>query len=179
MQISKRMLIPMAAIAVIGAGALGVAKVSATSDTNNPQASLVQKLADTFHIDKTKVQAVFDQNQAQKQADREAQYEDRLTKAVTDGKLTSAQKDLVLTEHKKLQTEMDADRAAGTSSTTRADRRLAMDKIRTEITDWAKANNIDAKWLMGGSGMGGHRGMGDDSDSANPSPSASPAASVN
>ena len=153
--LSKKIIIPMAAIAVISAGAYGVTKVSAATDTANPQASLVQKLADTFHVDKSKVQAVFDQNKTDRQAASETTYEARLSQAVTDSKLTSAQKDSILAEHKKLQAELDAV-VAGSGS----DRRAAMTKIRTEGQDWAKSANIDAKWLMGGGfGGRGHGGM--------------------
>ncbi len=176
--LSKKVIIPMAAIAVIGAGAFGVAQVSAATDTANPQASLIQKLADTFHVDKSKVQAVFDENKTERQAAHQATYEAKLAQAVTDGKLTAAQKDLVLAEHNKLAAEM---KAAATD--TNADRRAAMEKIRQESTDWAKANNVDAKWLMGPGGPGGrHGGMmggkmmghtpdGDADDAAAPSPS--------
>ena len=55
------------------------------------------------------------------------------------------------------------DRDEKNVSTAKADRKRAMDKISTEAADWAKSNNIDAKWLMpGGRGMGaqGPGGMG-------------------
>jgi len=145
----------MAAIAVIAAGAYGVAQVSAATDPANPRETLIQKLADTFHLDKSKVQAVFDQNRAENQASREQTYEDRLTQAVTDGKITSAQKDAILAENKKLKAEMEAAR-----NDAQADRRTAMKNIRTEAQTWASQNNINEKWLM--AGMGGHPrgGMG-------------------
>lgn len=152
---SKKMLLPMCAIAIVAAGGYGVAQVSAASDTSTSKTSIVEKLASTFNLDKSKVQAVFDEQHKANQADREAKYEDRLTQAVTDGKLTADQKAKVLTEHDKLRVEMDTAMKADT--TAKADRKAAMVKIRTEAEDWAKANNIDAKWLMpGGRGMGGH-----------------------
>src|SRR4051812_10842071 len=106
--ISKRYAIPMAAIALIGATALGVTAAQAASDDTNPQSPLVQKIADKFHLDKTKVQAVFDEDRQSHQATMEAKYEERLAQAVTDGKLTADQKTKVLAEHKQLQSEMDA-----------------------------------------------------------------------
>ncbi len=171
--LSKKILIPMAAVALIGAGTYSVTKVSAASDANDPQASLVQKLADTFHVDKSKVQAVFDQNKADHQADHEKQYEDRLAKAVSGGKLTAAQKTAILTEHAKLEAEL---KAAMTDSKT--DRHTVMRKIRTDSAAWATQNNIDEKWLIGpGHLRGGHGGpmMNDtDADDITPSPSQSP-----
>lgn len=186
---SKKMLIPMAALAIVGAGVYGAAKVSAATDTSgtNPQSSLVQKIADTFHLDKSKVQAVFDEDRTAREAERETQYEARLTQAVKDGQLTEAQKALVLAKHKELEaarkTAMDAAKSSD-QATSQADRKAAMDKQKADIDAWAKANNIDAKWLMGG-GMGGHGhgqgfggpggDMGTPPDGA--SPSASPSAS--
>lgn len=153
---SKKIIIPMAAVAVIVAG--GLADVaSAASSTTTPQGSLVQKIADTFHIDKSKVQAVFDQNRANNQANAEKNYEDRLSQAVTGGTLTAAQKDAVLAEHNKLKAELDAAQAqTGTA------RRTATNNVRTEAQAWAKSAGIDAKWLLGprplrGMGHGGDR----------------------
>jgi hypothetical protein len=151
MQISKKMLIPMAAVAIVGAGMYGAAQVSAAADTTDPRTSLIQKLADTFHVDKSKVQAVFDEQHTQMQADREKDYEAQLTQAVEGGELTSAQKTSVLAERKKLAAKIEAI-MKDDSTDTREERRAAMDKVRTEGQDWAKANNIDAKWLMGGGG---------------------------
>jgi hypothetical protein len=180
---SKKIMLPMCALALVAAGGFGVAQVSAAADTSSPKASIVQKLADTFHLDKAKVQAVFDEQHKANQADREKSYEDRLTQAVTDGKLTAAQKTLVLTEHNKLKAELDA--AVSASAADKTARKTAMDKVRTEAADWAKANNIDAKWLMiGGPGRGGHGfggpghhggmdGHHGDTDDAAPAPSPS------
>jgi hypothetical protein len=171
--ISKRLLIPMAAVAIVGAGFYGVTQVSAASSTtDNPQATLIQKLADTFHVDKSKVQAVFDQNRTDQDAKREAGYETRLTQAVTAGKLTSAQKDAILAENKKLKAEMDAAKGGAQDA-----RRTAMKTVRDEAKTWATQNNIDEKWLMGG--MGGHPRGGGGMGRMNgdgPAPSASPSA---
>ncbi len=177
--ISKRILIPMAAVAILGAGVYGVSQVSAASGTpGDPRASLIQKLADTFHLDKSKVQAVFDQNRADMQQQHEANYEARLSQAVTDGQLTAAQKDAILAEHNKLAAELAA--AQGGAP---ADRHAAMKTVMAEAKTWAAQNNINAKWLMaagpghlrGGRGMGMGM-MGDDTPPAGV-PSGTPPAS--
>lgn len=176
----------MAAVAVITTGAYGATKVSAASDSSTSHSSLVQKLADTLHVDKSKVQAVFDQNKSDQQANHEKAYEARLAQAVTDGKLTAAQKTLLLAEHNQLKSEL-------TTAMTGPDanRRAAMDKVRSEGQAWAKANSLDAKWLLGGGfgGRGHHGGMmngdmmghgqdGDADDAATPTASPSPAPGV-
>src|SRR4051812_426947 len=96
---SRRVLLPMAAVAVVAAAAAGVTAVSAATPTDS-QSSLVQKIADTFHLDKSKVQAVFDEHKSQVQADHQAKFEERLSQAVTDGKLTADQKTKILAEQK-------------------------------------------------------------------------------
>jgi hypothetical protein len=178
----KKVLIPMAAVALVVAGAYGASRTSAAADPNGGQVSLVQKIADTFHLDKSKVQAVFDQNRADRQAQAETRYEQKLSQAVTDGQLTPAQKAAVLSEHNQLKTELDA--AAAKSGT---DRRAALKQIRTEATDWAKQNHISAHWLLGPRplrDMGPGKGMmhqDNDGDAGNtspaPTPSTSPSAS--
>jgi hypothetical protein len=176
--LSKKIVLPLAAVALVAAGGLTAAAASADSSGNNPQGSIVQKIADTFHLDKSKVQAVFDENRTERQANQETKYEDRLTQAVTDGQLTASQKDAILTEHNKLASELNAANAK-----TGAERRTAMNAIRTEAQGWAKSNNINAKWLLGARPL---RGMGhglmmrhdnDADDSGIPVPTASPSVS--
>jgi hypothetical protein len=169
MKLPYKIILPMAAVAVIAASGL-TAVASAASSPTNPQGSIVQKITDTFHRDKSKVQAVFDQNRADHQAQAETNYETHLNQAVTDNKITSAQKDLILAEHNKLKAELDA--AQGT------DRRTTMKTVRTEAQAWAKSNNIDAKWLLGprplrGMGHGMRHGNDGGAPAASPTPKTS------
>lgn len=157
--ISRKVLIPMAAVAVIGAAGYGASRVSAAGDTSGHQ-SLVQQIADTFHLDPSKVQAVFDRNKAGRQTQAEARYEQMLSKAVSDGKITSGQKSAILTEHNALKSELDA-----AMSQTGTGRRTAMQQVRTEAQDWAKQNNVSARWLLAGRPL---KGMG---PSSSPTPS--------
>ncbi len=156
--ISKKYLIPAAAAVVLGAGVYGVASVTAATSTGT-RTPLAQAIANAFHLDQSKVQSVIDQNHTANQAVREQNYEQRLSQAVTDGKITPAQKDLILAEHNKLAGELKS--AMSNTSVTPAERRTSMQKIRTEAQDWATQNNIDAKWLLVPGGFGrGHMGPG-------------------
>jgi len=94
---------------------------------------LVSENCRTFHLDPAKVQAVFDQNRTDRQAQAETTYEDRLNQAVTDGKLTADQKSAVLAEHNQLKSELDT-----AMQKTGADRRTALDQVRTEAKAWAR-----------------------------------------
>ena len=156
---SKTLILPMCALALVAAGSFGVAQVSAASETPTSQTSIVDKLASTFNLDKSKVQAVFDEQHKTHQADRQAKYEERLDKAVADGKLTADQKTKILAKHNELKTQMET-AMKDNADATKEERRAAMTKLHTEAKEWAEANDIDAKWLlMGGPGKGGH-GMG-------------------
>lgn len=155
----KRFVIPMAAVAVVGAGVIGAAlftasKALAADSTATGRDSLIQKLADTFHVDKSKVEAVFNEHRATRQAEADTSYQERLSAAVKDGKLTEAQKSAVLTEHAKLKAQAET-----AAAKTGDERRTAMKSVRDAAEDWAKANSIDVKWLLGG-GIGLHMGRG-------------------
>jgi hypothetical protein len=167
MQIPKKMLIPMAALAVVVAGAYGVAQVSAASSPSGTHTSLAQRIADAFHLDQSKVQAVIDQQHQENQATRESKYETRLSQAVTAGKLTSAQKDLILAEHNKLAGELQT-----AMSGSAADRRTAMKNIRSESKAWAAQNNIAEKWLIGPGRLRGGHGAGQPVTTPTPTPTA-------
>jgi hypothetical protein len=64
----------------------------------------------------------------------QTKYEERLTQDVTDGKITSEQKELILAKHKELE--------------------------GATLEAWAKENGINSSYLMGGFGGGKHGGMG-------------------
>ena len=164
MRTATKIWMPLAAAAVIGATVYGANSVSAASDGTDRQSTLIQRLADKLGVDKAKVQAVFDEEHAARDADRQKTYEDRLTKAVTDGQLTADQKAKVLAKHNELAAKMEANRDAFKDKSA-TERRTAMEAARTEIDQWAKDNGIDAKWLMGGGpgqgrGIKGGHGMG-------------------
>ncbi len=167
MKLSSRLMLPMAAIALLGAAAVGAGTVSAA--TNGRPGSLAQKIASAFNLDPTKVQAVIDQNHDDNQQQREANYEQRLAQAVTDGRLTAVQKQAVLDENAKLKSELEA-----AKSGTPDQRRSAMKTVRQEAKAWAAQNNIAETWLMVG---GPHpRGGMPDGQASTASPSPSPGA---
>jgi hypothetical protein len=160
-------LIPVAAgvagVAILGAGTAALA-------AGNQPGSLAQKIAATFHLDAGKVQTVIDQQHADRQAQREQKYEEKLNAAVTSGQLTPSQKDAVLAEHNKLEDELKG--AAGLS---RTDRRALLQKVRAEATAWSQQNHLPAHWLAIGRGGASGRHlhpMAPPAASPNPSPSA-------
>lgn len=146
---------------VIGGVLLGSTRAFAQESTSvsNPMASLVQKIADKFGLNKDDVQAVFDQSREEMQAARQAEYESKLSQLVSDGKLTEAQKQLILSKHAQMQANRETDRTT-MKEMTATERKAAMEAKRTELETWASQNGIDLQYLMFGQGKGfGGRGM--------------------
>ena len=142
MKVSKRIIIP--AIGFTMAGSLyGATKVRAASNPNRK--SLVQELSTTFNLDPSKVQAVVAEHKTEVAQTREANYEQRLDQAVSDGKLTATQKVAILSEHDKLQTELRSDLANDPTGHSRA-----MEQLRQAASTWANQNRIDVSWLLPG-----------------------------
>lgn len=138
-----------AVIAIVGVSGAAIAATS-TSTTTSPQDSIIQKIADKFHLNKSDVQSVFDQNHQEMQAKHQQMLKDRLDQAVKDGKLTQAQETKLLAELKTLHDE--------TKSDNRADRRANRQAMHDELEQWAKDNGIDLGQVMPrpGHGMGMH-----------------------
>lgn len=161
--VMKKSLLVVGAITSIGvAGATGLGVASAATDTtNSSSSSLVDKIASKFNLNESDVQAVVDQDRSEHEAQRQAQMEKKLTQAVTDGKITSTQKDLILAKQKEAKAAMESDRDSMKDKTAE-ERKAAMDQKRTDLENWAKSNGIPTEYLrfvMGGHG-GPHGDMG-------------------
>lgn len=161
MNMNKKKVIATALVAtVVGSGLFAAKQTFAaetTVTTTNPMSSLVQEIATKFGLKTADVQAVFDQNRSEMQAQRETNFEAKLTQDVTDGKITDAQKQLIISKRK----ELDASRQSKMESIktmTEEQRKAARAAEKTALETWAKENNLDARYLMFG-GMGG-RGHG-------------------
>jgi len=86
-------------IGVAGLTGLGVA-VAATGTKGD---SLVSKIATRFNLKEADVQAVFDEEKAERDTERQAELSDRLQTAVDDGDITAGQKVLIENKLKELQ----------------------------------------------------------------------------
>ena len=146
---SKRYLI----LAAVGtAGTISLAGLAAAASSTIPKPpTLAQELAQRFNLKTGDVQSVIDQHHTEMQNYHEQTYEDRLNQAVTEGKLTSTQKDQILAKHKEL-----AGFITSLQSQPASDRRKALAQKLTELHQWAKDNNIPAGYL---GGVGRHFGQ--------------------
>jgi hypothetical protein len=134
-------------IASGAATAMALALVGGTAFAENtPGSTLVEKIATKFNVDKAEVQKVFDEDRDAHHAEMEKKYEERLSKAVTDGKLTAEQKDKILAKHKELKAQMEA-RKESFADKTHEERKAEMDKQHEEIQAWLKSNNIPEEYF--------------------------------
>jgi plasmid replication initiation protein len=131
---------------------------------------LADKIATTFHLDKSKVQSVIDEDRQTHHAEREAKQAAALQQAVTDGKLTQAQADHITTVWKEIKDLRGTTKPQDMSTATRDQIKQKMDDLQT----WLKDQNIDLRsfGVRGhGHGFGGHKMDADDTSSSSTSSS--------
>ncbi len=162
------------AISAAGMTGVGLAHAANTSSTNtNPMSNLVDAIASKFNLNKTDVQAVFDEQHSQMETERETEIKAEVAQLVTDGKLTQDQADKINAKRAELQKEREANRTSD-QSLSDAERKAKMDEHKTALDTWLKDNGIDQQYaylLMGGrghgpGGPGGHGMRSDDQNSS-------------
>lgn len=125
----------------------------------NPFSSLVQMIADKFHLNKDDVQAVFTQYREQQKQNREQNMQqreqNRLDKLVQDNKITTAQKQAILDELNALKNKYNPE---NNKNLTPDQRKQQFQDMQNEIKSWAQSQGIDPSYVMGGFGMGGMKG---------------------
>lgn len=144
------------AVTAIGlAAAVGTGVVSAQSQSSGT--GLVDKIAQKFNLNKADVQAVFDQNRKDHEAQRQQDMKSKLDQAVKDGKLTQDQEDKLVAKFKEMDSYRDS-----LKDKTEDERHTAMKTKMDEFKQWLKDNNIseDLVRLGGPHGHGGPRGEG-------------------
>lgn len=163
MELPVKQLIAAGIIGTVGIAGLttfGIANAETAKNTeSNPMSSLVDKIASTFHLDKSKVQEVFDTERTERDTAREQRQATRLQALVDDGTITATQKSAIETKMKEMKAEREANKD-GLKDLTDEERKAKMDEKRTALETWAKEQNLDLsklKGVLGGPG-GGHGG---------------------
>ena len=138
----------------------GFGLVKAAYGPNDSFGGLVSAIAKKFNLSEGDVQGVVNeyrtQNQAQRQEEMQQRFTERLNQAVTDGKLTQAQANLIIAKKAELQANNQ-----NLEGKTGQERRVAMQNIMAEIKQWATDNNIPQEFCPMGFGPGkGMRGPG-------------------
>lgn len=143
-------LLPALVVVLTGAAAIGVNQVSAQEGMNSRMSGeyppIVQKLVTKFGLQENEVRALFDEERQERGTQMKAKFEERLTQLVSDGKITEAQKQLIISKHQELQAQRGTEQTA------------THEEKRAELEAWAKDNGIDVQYLMfGKGGPGPHR----------------------
>ena len=135
----QTLLLPVLGAAFIGSTMLGVGYARA-QDTANPTTSIVQKIAQKFNLKEADVQSVFDEEHTARHAQMQAEVDKRLTQAVTDGKITQAQKQAILAKFQEMKNNKPA--MESFKNMTAEQRKAQMETKRTELESWAKSNGL-------------------------------------
>ena len=142
-------------LAALGAVAYGTQRIQAVG---TDQSTMIQSLAQKLGLSEDKVDealtSVRTERQESRQQEMQQRFEESLTQAVTDGKITDAQKKLILDKHTELQKERESEFS---------ERQAERQSHRDEIEKWASDNGIDLSVLPTMLGGMGGRGMGMDS----------------
>lgn len=150
-------------VAFAGLGAFSAGSTLANSA--NGQDSLIQKIADKFHLKKDDVQAVFNQDRQERKTQMQQNFNSKLDQAVKDGKINETQKAAIIKKFDELRNNKEND-FKNFRSMTPDQRKQVMDKQKTDLQAWAKDNNIDLNVLQEilgpgkGYGMMGNHGGG-------------------
>jgi hypothetical protein len=153
-----KFILPVLTILVLGGAVLGVTRVAA-EDSTRKYPPIIDKLVQRFGLNVDEVKAVFDTERTERQVENKTRFEEHLAQAVTDGKLTEAQKQLVLQKHEEMQSQRQAE-IDSMRDLTPEQRREKMKERQAEMKAWAEQNNIDVDLIMGGKGMRGGFRMG-------------------
>lgn len=148
---TKKLLIPVVVIVLLGGLVLSAGHVGAQTE-DNPASSLVSKIAQKFNLNKDDVQAVFDQAHKEKEAKMKAEMETNLTKAVTNGKITESQKQAIM---EKFGTPFQIKIEKG-DNLSEDDLHAKMKQHREDMEQWAQSIGLDLKTVHEVMG-GGHK----------------------
>ncbi|OGG09569.1 hypothetical protein A2154_01420 [Candidatus Gottesmanbacteria bacterium RBG_16_43_7] len=140
--------------ALLGFASLGGGAVMAHGFGGFGDGTFVSSLAQKLGIEESRLQSALDQMRAEHQVQMQSRMEERLNQAVSDGKITETQQQLILTKHQEIQAERQND-TDNWQNLTPQERRSRMEQKRAELEKWASENGIDMSYFGGGFG---HRG---------------------
>lgn len=159
MKINKKIAIPVLTFAVVGITAFSAKQAFADTDISTFP-PMVQHLVEKFNLNTDEVKTFLDEERQVQQEEMLSEYETMLTEAVNNGELTEDQKALLLAKKAEQQSEMAA-RQPGQGNG--PENRDEMQAKRDELSQWAKDNGIDEKYLFMHDGEGmrnGEEGFG-------------------
>lgn len=116
----------IAVLTLVSAGAITFGAVSASAHFGD-NSEFTKTLAQKLGVSEDNVKSAVDSIRTEKKAQMQKNFEERLSQAVKDGKITEDQKSKILAKNKELQTNRQAK--------------------KTELEKWSKDNGIDIKYI--------------------------------
>lgn len=141
---TKKIAIIASVAGVVGlaslAGIVTATSMTVSADTIKEKVertSLVDKIAERFNLNKDDVQKVVDETKTEHQARHQQKLEDRLAKAVENGKITETQKAAITAKYQELRQYQ----ASIVDKPVKEQRQLMETKF-DEVTTWARDNGL-------------------------------------
>ena len=104
---NKKLLI--IALALVVLAGVGFATVKAyADDSQGPRSTIIEKLVERFGLNQDEVEQVFNEVREERQAQRQARWEERLNALVQEGKITEDQKAAIIAKHEEMRAEKEA-----------------------------------------------------------------------
>jgi len=124
--IIKKLFLILGLTIILGAVYFGTRSTYAQTTTGTSQ-TIIERIAEKFGLKQADVQTVFDNYRQEKfqemQKERKARLEEKLTEAVSSGKISQTQKQAILKKFDELQNKRVAE--------------------RTDLENWTKQNSLD------------------------------------
>ena len=140
-------ILPVVAVATAGAIAIGSVSAASITGTSNPMSNLVNAIAAKFNLNPADVQQVFNDQRTQMQVKMQQKQTDRISQAVTDGKLTQDQANKIIAKKAELEVQA-ATFKASLQGKTKAEIQAAMKTQMDSLKQWATDNNIPLQYLI-------------------------------
>lgn len=164
MKLSKNIIAPALALGILIPTGVYLASEAKADDTDG-RTSIIEKIATRFNLNQDEVQQVFDEHREERREARRSMIEEKLNQAVTDGKITEAQKQLLLDKKEEMMNEHQG-KMEEFRNLSQEEKREKMQEHRgefqahrEEFKTWAEENGIDLDELrgyFGGFGFKGH-----------------------
>ena len=147
----KALLLPAIALTMAGTVLFATQSPMVSGQTfaqeaSNPEQTLIEKIAEKFHLNKDEVKAVFTEHKEEHRVQMQEKFEERLSQLVKDEKITEEQKAKILTKFSEIHANREAEMEK-LKSKTPEQRHEVMKAHHDELQQWAKENGIDLESL--------------------------------
>lgn len=151
----KKLVIITALVFAVTGIVTSISSVSAQTPTPTTGKTIVQRIAERFGLNQSDVEAVFDQQRQEHQAEHRVRMEERLNQLVAEGTLNETQKQAILTKLQEMASQKQSMKDS-LQTMTPEQRQAEMQKKQQEMKAWADSLGIDQSLLR----RFGHPGFG-------------------